>query len=456
MPRITLNALVGKVARVAWTGVNQFKASTRNLSTTTGYKVCGIDTVDGVIYVNDTGNGHLKISENQGTSWSTNKGFPSDVTTGNASKVIRFGDYIYLLAKATSTGLVGIWRATPTSGNTALTWSGPLLTAASGTTVIGPAACDLNADASYLYYGEYGDPAGGPSLYRISLADANGAGTNWVTILTETTAAGYRHIHGVFPDPYNAGHVWLASGDGVTEPLRRSTDYGATWVGVTAQAGGLKPQVCQVSFTPNKVWCVSDANWSDLIVVDKTTLDWVAAHFGQSWNIPVPSRSAQATWNPASLADGAMTSTTVTLTGVSVGYPTTCSFTVALPAGMVLSSAATAVDTVTVTLVNHSGSTQDLASGTVWVSTTGGSFDASPFFGIVDPSTGVFYFATPSSTTAVYGALFCIPYAGGPVILLDYGPTMAGECFIYNSQLWHGAYHRALLTKDEAFNLAVL
>lgn len=75
--------------------------------------------------------------------------------------------------------------------------------------------------------------------------------------------------------------------------------------------------------------------------------------------------SATATWDPASVATGAMTSTTVTVTGAALGDTVAVGFTQAVPAGCLLVGAVTAINTVTVTLLNQSGATQDLASGTL-------------------------------------------------------------------------------------------
>lgn len=75
--------------------------------------------------------------------------------------------------------------------------------------------------------------------------------------------------------------------------------------------------------------------------------------------------SGTKTWDPASVADGAMTSTTVTVTGAAIGNPSACGFSNAVPAGVSLTANVTATDTVTVTLTNHSGGAVDLASGTL-------------------------------------------------------------------------------------------
>lgn len=72
-----------------------------------------------------------------------------------------------------------------------------------------------------------------------------------------------------------------------------------------------------------------------------------------------------ATWDPASIADGAMASTIVTVTSASVGDTVAVGFSNAIAAGGVLSGSVTASNTVTVTLFNKTGGNLDLASGTV-------------------------------------------------------------------------------------------
>ena len=71
------------------------------------------------------------------------------------------------------------------------------------------------------------------------------------------------------------------------------------------------------------------------------------------------------TWDPGSVSDGAMTSTTVTVTGAVLGYGASAHLSVAVPAGAILGANVTAADTVTVTLINHTGGALDLASSTL-------------------------------------------------------------------------------------------
>jgi hypothetical protein len=75
---------------------------------------------------------------------------------------------------------------------------------------------------------------------------------------------------------------------------------------------------------------------------------------------------ASATWNPTSLADGAVDATTVPVLGAAVGDPALAGF----PAGanrVLLSAHVSAADTVHVTLMNKTGGVLDLASDTLTV-----------------------------------------------------------------------------------------
>lgn len=75
--------------------------------------------------------------------------------------------------------------------------------------------------------------------------------------------------------------------------------------------------------------------------------------------------SGTVTWNPANTADAAFTSVTVTVTGATVGDTVTAGFSNTVPAGALLVGAVTVGNTVTVTLMNHTGAPLDLASGTL-------------------------------------------------------------------------------------------
>lgn len=74
--------------------------------------------------------------------------------------------------------------------------------------------------------------------------------------------------------------------------------------------------------------------------------------------------SATTTWNPANLAAGAQTTTTVTVENAALGDEVTCSFSLSLQ-GMQLTGYVSAADTVTVVLRNGTAGAIDLGSGTL-------------------------------------------------------------------------------------------
>jgi hypothetical protein len=80
--------------------------------------------------------------------------------------------------------------------------------------------------------------------------------------------------------------------------------------------------------------------------------------------------AAPASWTPGSINNGAFASTTVTLTGALVGYPVLPpAWSAALPDGVFLYGQTKVAGTVTVYMVNLSGSTQVIAAGDVYVET---------------------------------------------------------------------------------------
>lgn len=79
-----------------------------------------------------------------------------------------------------------------------------------------------------------------------------------------------------------------------------------------------------------------------------------------------PVLSSSITWNPASVASGAQTTTTVTVTGAKLGNPAAASFSLDLQ-GLVLSAYVSSANTVTIVLSNLTGGAVDLASGTLYV-----------------------------------------------------------------------------------------
>lgn len=89
-------------------------------------------------------------------------------------------------------------------------------------------------------------------------------------------------------------------------------------------------------------------------------INQLTAAFGNAF----PVFSGSKTWDPPSVANGASTTTTVSVVGAVVGSASTASFSLSL-SGLTLSSYVSAADIVTVVLSNLTGGAVDLASGTL-------------------------------------------------------------------------------------------
>lgn len=177
-----------------------------------------------------------------GATWSASKGMPADVVWSNCYAMVTFKGNHYLLAMETTGSVTKVFKAAPVAGDGAWTWTGVLTL----TTGSAPYSTTLSQDGSYLYVGEYGDPTGGPHIWRSS----DGAA------FTATWSPGSgRHVHAVEPDPYNPGHVWATAGDNVGNSILRSTDSGATWTVVVASGAW---QGVQISFSAGYVFFGGD------------------------------------------------------------------------------------------------------------------------------------------------------------------------------------------------------
>lgn len=116
----------------------------------------------------------------------------------------------------------------------------------------------------------------------------------------------------------------------------------------------------------NGAGLVSAVTIGSNLTFDGTTLNVSVGGFGST------GFSAASAYDPVSVLNGEIEFIDVTLPGASVGDLAVASFTVALPGGMFIAGAQViATNTVRVNVVNHTGSTQDIASGTLKVSTLG-------------------------------------------------------------------------------------
>jgi hypothetical protein len=74
-----------------------------------------------------------------------------------------------------------------------------------------------------------------------------------------------------------------------------------------------------------------------------------------------------ATWTPGTIANNGFNSATVTVRGLSPPMPCYVGFTQAIPAGCILHAVVTSTDTVTVSIFNFTGVSQNFAAGTLQI-----------------------------------------------------------------------------------------
>ena len=225
--------------------------------------VCiGIDEIDGRIFGRDTSNASVKQSSDWGGAWSVSKTTPTDVTAANLARIVRFGSFLYALGRATTGGLTSVYRTAPASGNNLFSWSGILKSFTSGGTALATSleASNWGTGTEYLFAAEYGDPVGGPSIYR------SADGLTWEQVVGPLAST--RHIHAVKADPFNPGHVWATLGDGTPFTIMRSVDSGATWTTAVSSAVW---QGVQISFTQEWVVIAGDSLRGTVLVVDRAT-----------------------------------------------------------------------------------------------------------------------------------------------------------------------------------------
>lgn len=153
---------------------------------------------------------------------------PAAASKAVKTAVVLFKGNYYFQTLKISDGLPGIFRTAPVAGVANFNWSGSLLNGAPGSTIFSTA---FDADSQYIYWGEYGDAVGGPSIYR------GADGTTWQQVLGPGAFAA-RHVHAIAADPYSPGHVYLAVGEANCAGYHyRSTGYGATWAKPPGELG---------------------------------------------------------------------------------------------------------------------------------------------------------------------------------------------------------------------------
>ncbi|MDE8585919.1 hypothetical protein [Arthrobacter sp. NQ4] len=411
-----------------------FPAGTLLERTTGGKQILGVDGINGRYFVINS----YTLWEFTSPSFAAphkNRGAPSDVSQesmGNA-KLIWFKGTYYL--SALSSGRASLWRVkdpNPTGGE-AWSWSGVLKQGVDGATVMGPA---FNTDGQYIYWGEYGSPAGGPNLYR------SADGLTWETCLTAPNPT--NHCHGINADPYEPGHVYATFGDASQLKHMKSTNYGApgSWSELP-NTNSVTWQAVQISFTRDHVYYGSDANlagwtafrWSKAKSrMESLTHEW---HYMRA----VPGGRSGRTVADLTFKDGStsMTSATANFTAADVGSVIRGEHTAIVDNTIIKSVISPSTVTVSAAALADSGTTRAVIAGDM--------FYGAAFYGAVDPDTEIYYcIANDGSSVGNTPGLFAITPDGGLHLLKVLPAKQEGDLHIANGYGWYGQFKWPLLS----------
>lgn len=363
----------------------------------------------------------------------TTRGFPAGVTQANMgnAKLLWFKGTYYL--SALSAGRGSIWKVSNPDVVDWWSWSAILKQGVVGSTVMGPA---FNTDGTYLYWGEYGSPTGGPSLYR-SLD-----GTTWETCFTEPNPT--NHIHGVNADPYQPGHVYVTLGDGSQVKHMFSSNYGApgSWAQL-ANSGSVTWQAVQISFTPDYVIYAADSNLGGWTAFRWNKRKQRMENLGYDWHRmhAVPGGRGGRKITDLTFTDGSttMTSATANFTSEDIGAVIRGDSTAIVDNTVIRSvTNATTVVVSAAALAN---------SGTTTATISGDMFYGAAFFGAMDTATNIYYcVANDGSSVGNTPGLFAITPDNRMHLLKVLAKTSnSAELYIASGYGWWGEYKWPLM-----------
>lgn len=335
----------------------------------------------------------------------TDKGLPAGVSAGGAAgaaKIVKFQGSYYMQAKAS--GVAGIYQAAPIANPGTFTWSSALQTLGTYGDIIGTG---LACDAEYLYWVSYTTVPQGTGVAR-ELRRFNGS--TWTTIDLSPYFA--RHVHGVFPDPYNPGTVYITGGDiGSAAYVIRSTDYGATWTPIITTPGW---QCVQLSFDAEYVWAGADtSSHFTAYRFDRETVTPVWASYKTHRLMPVP-----AALPPRRVTDLATTSASSTVTSATAAFTSSdVGSRIRVEGQDVIPIDAYILSVTNSTTIVVSKSALETASGRTAIF-GGSAWGAMAYYGAVDPDTGIYYFVSINGAVGgnVNGLFALMP--NGDIVLL--------------------------------------
>lgn len=394
-----------------------------------GLQVVGYDATADVIFTAGSyggGNGNF-VEISSASSDTPVAGTPRSLpaTWTYAKQCIVFKGNLYLFG-ATG-GLVTVWKTTPTYGSGAnYIWSQVFQASTGSNNVIGSGA-SVSLDGKWLYFGEYGDAVGGPTLWK------TGDGATWSAVWGRG-APGFtwpdarrqpRHIHAVAFDPYSdtagngMGDMWMTLGDGGVIPqIAKSLDGGVTFVGAIDPIGSNSMyQSVAISFTKNYIYFAADQNYHSVWVYDRAAKKLISGSQSYHGFVPPPLSGARA--GGSTFADGVFTSGSAIVTSATAGFTAndvgrylTGMYGVTPMQGAFIAS----VQSGTQATLNVNALSTASAQ---WFQMANDSYDSQAYMSIVDPVTGIFYCISQpqfsNGTTAVRHGILTSGFVGAPL-----------------------------------------
>lgn len=401
--------------------------------------VCG---TDGTKLWSFNSSGLYQVDSVSSTSWAA-KTLPTNVVTTNGAKVIvpptgsPGAGLMYLLAYNSTAAVFQVYSAPLTTGSTAPTWSGPLLSLATNATLIPNA---FRACSTGILVGEYSggtNIAAGPSVYRST------DGVAFSTVLGPLSTT--RHVHGIYEDPFNLGTIYVTVGDqGIPHWCYRSRDGGATFSPVNTHddSVGSTWQSVSVGFTADYVVFIGDqVQGLGPFLMDRAddSLRWATARTKFS-RLAVPGGAGGRYITDLAITSGSTTATSATaaFTSLDTGRM------IQGPNNIQDGTFITYVNATTVTLSRTATGTQSGLTALIG----GDRFFETAYEGLVDPSTGAIYvIPNDTSNRGNTAAVFCLPEPGADwalmhIIPLATGSTAIGshEPFLVGNQLFIDRY----------------
>lgn len=390
---------------------------------TNGPRCIGVDNASGISFWCSTTT--LFLSNDGGRTLvadpGTNLGKPTGVTsafTMQSMTPLGSQNYWLVIAVDNATNTPHLYKAPKVAVGTAVVWTDIKAGLTGGSAASW--GLGISADGQTICWGDYitTGATGTSKIHR-----SGDSGNTWTDVYTISSTS--KHFHDVKADPYQSGRWFATAGDGpatTTDYFLVSTDNGITW-SVVSPVTTYPPgyQAVSLSFDDpaagrgGYIFAAPDVTYTDLIVIDRTTLAPYATISDHN-KLSVP--------NPGSYTDGKVVAGTLSTLTTTKGAPFVSDdvgrkvFSSLYPTGTTISGF---TNSTTVTTSNPASGASNAFTFTIDRSER---WNQNNFMGTVDPATGIYYFMAnddasgPGGCAPRFGLFALHAGATAPVLLL--------------------------------------